>query len=129
MPKVPKTLLDKMAGILSKEQKFKAITKANPMLDDYHLGIRSVDDIRDLGEVLDDFGNPDITRELLEDAIRNDRIKVYSSRPIRVGSFVTPSRMMARDYAGKGKVYELDISPDDVGWLNGDEGQIARIRK
>jgi len=129
MPKVPKTLLDKMAGILSKEQKFKAITKANPMLDDYHLGIRSVDDIRDLGEVLDDFGNPDITRELLEDAIRNDRIKVYSSRPIRVGSFVTPSRMMARDYAGKGKVYELDISPDDVGWLNGDEGQVARIRK
>lgn len=133
MPKVPvkatKKFLDKMADVLSKEQKFKAITKANPMLDDYHLGIRSVDDVRDLGEVLDDFGNPDITRDMLENALKNDNIRVYSSRPIKVGTFVTPSRMMAKDYAGKGKVFELDVSPDDIGWLNGDEGMVARLRK
>lgn len=129
MPRVPKNFLDRMASLLSKEQKFRNITKSNPMLDDYHLGIRSVDDIRDLNEVLDDFGNPDVTRDMLESALKNDNIKVYSSNPIKVGTFVTPSRMMARDYAGKGKIYELDISPNDIGWLNGDEGQVARILK
>lgn len=129
MPKVPKNFLDRMAGLLSKEQKFKAITKAKPMLDDYHLGIRSLDDIKDLNEVMDDFGNPDITKDLLENALKQDNIKVFSSKPIKVGSFVTPSRMMAKDYAGQGNVYELDLSPNDIGWINGDEGQVARVVK
>ena len=115
---------------LTKEQRFKAITKANPMYDDYHLGIREVDDVKNLDEVLDDFGNPDISLEMLQDAIKNDKIKVYSSRPIEAGSFVTPSKMMAQDYAGgpNKPIYEIEVSPYDIGWLSGDEGQIARVR-
>lgn len=131
MPKVPKTFLDRMGKALSKKARFRAITKANPMKDDYHLGIRSLDDVKDLEEVMDDFGNPDITRPLLENALKQNRIRVYSSRPIEIGSFVTPSRMMATDYAGgKGKpVYEIDLIPNDIGWLSGDEGQVGRILK
>lgn len=80
---------------------------------------------------MDDFGNPDITRPLLENALKQNRIRVYSSRPIEIGSFVTPSRMMATDYAGgNGKpVYEIDLIPNDIGWLSGDEGQVGRILK
>ena len=120
--------LSKALKPLSKEQKLKAITKANKMADDYHTGIRTIDDIYDLNEVLDDFGNPDITREMLENAIKNDKIKVYSSKPFSQGSFITPSKMMAQDYAGRnGKIYEIEISPNDIGWISGDEGQIARM--
>ena len=70
MPKVPKNLLDKMEKALSKKARFRAITKANPMKDDYHLGIRSLDDVKDLEEVMDDFGNPDLTRPMLENALK-----------------------------------------------------------
>ena len=125
-------LLDKVVvRPLSKKARLRAIIKNNPMNDDYHLGIRSLDDVKDLEEVIDDFGNPDITRRMLENAIENNRIRVFSSKPIEVGTFVTPSRTMAEDYAGgNGKtVYEMELLPNDIGWLNGDEGQVGRILK
>ena len=134
--KVSKTLA-KAAKPLTKAQKAERITKTNPMVDDYHTGIRSVEDVLDFNEArqftLDDIGDvssyPDVTQEILDNAEKTRKIRLYSSRPFSVGSFVTPSKMQAQDYAGKGKIYEDVFDIDDIAWLNADEGQIARLPK
>lgn len=134
--KVSKPLI-KAVKPLTKAQKAERIIKSNPMLDDYHTGIRNADDILDFNEArqftLDDIGDvssyPDVTQEILDNATKTHKIRLYSSRPFSVGSFVSPSKMQAQDYAGKGKIYEGVFDIDDIAWLNADEGQIARLPK
>lgn len=117
-----------------KQQKLDIINKFNPMTDDYHTGIRTVDDIKDPQEAFDpndseNFAYPDFTKEDAEMAMKTGKIKVYSSKPIEQGGFISPSRMMAQDYAGSGKVYESEVDINDVAWINSDEGQFAKVEK
>lgn len=115
-----------------KEAQFDIIQKTNAMGDDYHTGIRKPSDIRSPEEAFnpsDDEGYsyPDFTREDGEKALKTGKITVYSSKPIKNGGFISPSRRMAGDYAGGGKVYSAEVPIGAVAWINADEGQMANI--
>lgn len=119
----------------TKEQQFKIISKSNPMLDDYHTGIRSVNDIKTATEAFrtkidldDDYVYPDFTRADGEKALKTGKITVYSSKDIKNGNFVSTSRMMAEDYAGGGKIFSKTVNINDVAWINSGEGQFAKIK-
>lgn len=117
-----------------KEKQFEIISKVNPMRDDYHVGIRTVDDIKTYQECLDtspiqdeeigQFVYPDWTKEQAEHAFKTGEITVYSSYAIKPGVFVTPSKIMASEYAGNGKIYSVTVpvEGEEVAWINGDEG-------
>ena len=125
-----------------KEQQLGIIQKTNPMLDDYHTGIRTVDDIKTFKEAYDiakkeakDGGwteyasYPDITNEMIEDSLKTGEITVYSSNDIKNGTFVTPSYEQALDYAGgnENNIKSKKVKVDDVAWINLDEGQYAKV--
>lgn len=119
-------------SVRSKEEMFDIIQRANPMTDDYHRGIRSIEDIKTPMEAFitdvdldENYVYPDFTQEDGRKAIDSGIVTVYSSRPITTGSFVSTSEMMAKDYAGNEKVYSQKVSIYDVAWLDSDEGQIA----
>lgn len=126
----------KYANPLTKAQKLEIIKKNNIANDDYHTWIRNENDILDFKEArkytLDDIGDvssyPDVTKEMLDEAEKSGKIKVYSSKPFSLGGFVSPSKMQAMDYAGNGKVYEGIFDIDDVAWINADEGQLVRVK-
>ena len=114
---------------------FNLIQQKNPAPNETLTWIRSPKDILTWDEAIagaegdNAFTWPDYT---LEDALRDQNkhsMTVYSSYPIKGGTFVTPSRQQASDYAGGGRVYSKVIRPDDVAWINGDEGQYAYTRK
>ena len=123
-----------------KQAQLDIILKTNPMLDDYHTGIRKVEDIKTLGESVEEARSeaekygydewsayPDITNDMLQNALETGEITIYSSKPIKNGVFVTPSYMQASDYAGGGNVYEKTVPLTDVAWINTDEGQYAKV--
>lgn len=113
-----------------KEQQLKIIQENNPMNDDYHVGIRTVDDIKTFDEVIDDdesFVWGDFSREDAQKALEAGEITVYSSSEIKNGNFVSTSYNQAKDYAGSGKVYSKTVPIEDVAWINGDEGQYAKV--
>ena len=125
-----------------KQQQLDIINASNPMTDDYHTGIRSVDDIKTWDEAVAQARQEaeqggwtelaayqDITNEMVNEAQESGRITVYSSYPIENGVFVTPSRMQAKDYAGEGEVYSKNIPVTNVAWINTDEGQYAETDK
>ena len=62
---------------------------------------------------------------------KDGTITVYSSYPINNGTFVSTSYIQAQEYAGgkNGKVYSKTIPLTDIAWINGDEGQYAKIEK
>ena len=134
--KLPKTSKLISKSPMTKAEKAEAILKNNSATDDYHTWIRSADDVMDFDEArnytLSDIGEvssfPDVTKEMLDDASKSGKIKLYSSKPFSVGGFVTPSKMQAADYAGKGKIYEGIFDIDDIAWIGSDEGQIARMK-
>ena len=117
-----------------KEQQLDIIKETNPMEDEYHVGIRNVNDIKTFEEAINDnesFAWGDYTKE---DAIRDlnkGSVMVYSSKPIVNGNFVSTSYQQAYEYAGhdKSKVYSKEVPINDVAWINGDEGQYARVNK
>ena len=123
-----------------KQAQMDIILKTNPMLDDYHTGIRKVEDIKTLEESVEEARSeaekygyeewsayPDITNDMLQNALETGEITIYSSKPIKNGVFVTPSYMQASDYAGGGNVYEKTVPLTDVAWINTDEGQYAKV--
>ena len=117
-----------------KLEQYEIIKENNPMLDDYHVGIRSPKDIKNWEEVINDeesFAWGDFTKEDAEKALKKGSITVYSSYPIRQGTFVSTSKIQAEEYAGgKGnKVYSKEIPLSEVAWINGDEGQYAKRKK
>lgn len=120
-----------------KDQQFEIIQKTNPMLDDYHAGIRSADEILTFEEALQDSDyegweedgfDPDYDGETAKQALRTGRITVFSSYPIENGVFVTPSRMEAESYSGTGDVHEMDVALEDVAWIDPTQGQYAKIQ-
>ncbi len=126
----------------AKEKQLDIIQKTNPMLDDYHTGIRAVGDIKTFKEAYDiakreasDGGwdeyasYPDITNDMIENSLKTGEITVYSSNDIKNGIFVTPSYEQALEYAGNdaSKVKSKNVKVDDVAWINLDEGQYAKV--
>lgn len=110
------------------------------MQDDYHVGIRSIDDILTFEEAIEYSreengdcisGWPDCSDSLYEKALKSGKITIYSSYPIKPGTFVTPSKVQAQEYAcgseysgHKGsKVYSKTVDLYAVAWINADEGQ------
>ena len=125
-----------------KKKQLDIIQKTNPMLDDYHTGIRDVDDIKTFKEAYDiakkeasDGGwdeyasYPDITNDIIENSLKTGEITVYSSNDIKNGTFVTPSYEQALEYAGNdtSKVKSKNVKVEDVAWINLDEGQYAKV--
>ena len=115
---------------INKEMQLDIILDTNPMLDDYHVGIRTIDDVKTFEEVASDgdFGSyGDFSHEQVKTALSTGRITVYSSKPIEQGNFVSTSYRMAKEYAGDDKVYSRTVPLSDVAWINGDEGQYAKV--
>ena len=113
-----------------KQKQLDIILKTNPMQDDYHVGIRSIEDIKTFDETINDdesFVWGDFSQEDAKMALEKGKITVYSSYPIEQGVFVSTSKNQARDYAGGGKVYSKTIPLNEVAWINGDEGQYAKV--
>jgi len=116
-----------------KRAQFNIIQATNPMLDDYHTGIRSVEDIYTFEEAYrkdidtDNFMlSPDYKQKDVEDALESGSITIYSSKPIQNGVFVTPSKMEAEAYSANGKTYSKIVALSDVAWINNYEGQYAK---
>ena len=129
----PLTELEKVQANAYKAAQLDILTRVNPMLDDYHTGIRSIEDIMTFEEAVSDGEGidfyPDFTAEDAAEALENGEITVYSSNPIKDGAFVSPSRMQAEDYAGGGQIYSERVPLESVAWINADEGQVARINR
>ena len=120
----------KSAEEFIKAQQFKKIIAENPMTDSYHTGIRNASDIKTFEETLSDsesFVNPDFTKDMAEKALKSGEITIYSSKPLNksISQFVTPSKMMASDYAGNRNIYSKKVNINDVAWINGDEGNFV----
>jgi hypothetical protein len=116
-----------------KKKQFAIIQASNPMKDDIHTGIRSADEILTAEEAFSpliesgDEASPDFTAADMAEALKSGQITVYSSYPIANGVFVTPSRMMAEDYAGGKNVYSARVPINSVAWIDETEGQMANI--
>ena len=108
----------------------KIVKDNNPVGDDYHAWIRGENDIKTFKQAYDDDGGgdlaPDFTEAMAKKAIDSGEITVYSSKPIKAGSFVTPSKMEAKSYAGSGEIYEEKLNLSDVSWLDALQGQVTR---
>lgn len=117
-----------------KSKQLEAIRENNPADDDIHTWIRTVDDIKTAQEVFgvseDDFsGAPDWTYEDAQKALRMGKVMVYSSKPIKTGSFVTPSKMEAESYSGNGRIYKSMLKIKDIAWIDDIQGQYVKIKK
>jgi hypothetical protein len=115
-----------------KIKQLKIIQKHNPAPNEYNTWIRKKEDIKTAKEAFksafeDGEMYPDFTVKNMEDALQNNKLIVYSSKPISQGVFVTPSKMNAQEYAGgkKGKVYEKEVYLEDIAWIDESEGQFA----
>ncbi len=129
-----KELQNDISSFNLKENQLDIINNSNPMQDDYHTGIRNVNDIKTLEETLNDSDyidydefNPDLTRQDIENAIKKGTITVYSSYPIENGVFVSPSKMEAESYSGNGKVYSKEVPIQDIAWIDPTQGQYAKV--
>lgn len=115
-----------------KNAQFQIIQDTNPMFNDTSLGIRSPKDIKTFAEVVDDpesFVWGDFSREDARKALKRGTVRVYSSYPIKNGVFVSTSYQQALDYAGgePSGVHSRVVALDCVAWINGDEGQYAKV--
>lgn len=110
------------------------IQETNPMLDDIHTGIRTLDDILTFDEAMNVpeeklVTAPDYEKKDMDRALKTGMITVYSSYPIEDGNFVTPSRMEAECYAGGpgSYVYSKTVPLENIAWIDNYEGQYAEI--
>ena len=117
-----------------KQKQLDIIKNNNPVNDDYHTWIRSVEDIKALEETINDSDwigydeyNPDLSRKDIENAIESGKIIVYSSYPVEQGMFVSPSKMEAESYSENGKVYSKEVNISDVAWIDPTQGQYAKV--
>lgn len=121
-----------------KAKQLEIIQNNNPVLDDYHTWIRSVEDIKTFEEALNDSDykeyfdsgedfDESYTNKMAKDALEKGSIRVYSSYPIKDGIFVTPSIIEAQSYSGDGKVYSKTVNINDVAWIDPTQGQYAKV--
>ena len=119
--------------MVDKQKQFELITNGNPFNSELgnHTWIKDVSDIKTYEEVWQEEGEiygitPDFSEKDAINALNSGRIVVYSSYPIKNGTFVTPSKMEAMSYAGSNKVYSKVVSLDDVAWIDPTQGQYAK---
>lgn len=115
-----------------KNAQYKIIQETNPMFDEEHVGIRSPKDIKTFEEVINDEDSFNWGDYSKEDAIRDLKkgtVTIYSSYPIKNGTFVSTSYQQALDYASGDptQVHSRKASLNSVAWINGDEGQYAKV--
>lgn len=111
-----------------KQRQFEIISTSNPMKDDIHTGIRTIEDIKTALEVFSestDGFTDDFTKEDMDNALARDEVIVYSSNPITNGVFVTPSKQEAESYSGGGMVYSMKVRLGDIAWIDEGQGQYA----
>lgn len=120
----------------NKQKQLEIIQKHNPAPNDINTWIRDVNDIKTLGETLEDSDyadyeeyNPDWTKTMAQEAINSGYVTVYSSYPIEQGVFVSPSRMEAESYSGNGRVYSKKIPVNSIAWIDPTQGQYANIEE
>lgn len=111
---------------------YNIVQENNPMFDDYHRGIRSPADILTFEEAFkdeDSFNWGDYSREDAERDLKRNKVRVYSSYPIKNGTFVSTSYAQALWYAGNdpANVHSREVNPNRIAWLDGDEGQYASV--
>lgn len=118
---------------VDKDYQLAVVMNNNPARDDIHTWIRVKEDIKTYIEALNDSEitededlTPDFGKEDIKLALQTGKIIVYSSYPIRLGVFVTPSRMEAQNYAGNGRVYGKVVKLSDVAWIDPLQGQYAK---
>lgn len=119
-----------------KEKQYKIIESVNPAEDEYHTWIRNSEDIKTFEETLNDPDwidyreegfDPDYTGDMINNALKTGEIMVYSSYPIEMGTFVSPSKMEAETYSGNGKIYSKKVNLTDIAWIDPTQGQYAKI--
>ena len=118
------------AGDSFKKKQLEIIQWENPMTDEYHLWIRSENDIKTWEEAVQDsesFTWGDFSKADAEKALSDWFVRIYSSKPIVNWNFVTTSKNMAKDYAWWWKIYSQKVGLKDVAWLNWDEWQFAKV--
>lgn len=119
---------------LFKNAQYEIIQKTNPAPEDSnYVWVRSPKDIKTFEEVINDkdsFTWGDFSKEDAEKALKKGTVRVYSSYAIKNGTFVSTSYQQALDYAGgdPSKVHSKVVSLDSVAWINGDEGQYAKVK-
>ena len=120
---------------VDKKKQLDIILKNNPANDEeysYHTWIRTIDDIKTFDETIQDENpnkedlTPDFRKKDIEKALRTNRIIIYSSKEIRPGIFVTPSKIEAQNYAGNNKVYSMEVMLSDIAWIDPLQGQYAK---
>lgn len=113
------------------------VNRTNPAPNDTLTWIRTAADIMTYSETVDDIvrrgyegddPTPDYTWQDITKALKTNRVTVYSSYPIKNGTFVTPSRMEAEAYAGNGPVYRKTVTLDKVAWIDELQGQYAHVK-
>ena len=115
-----------------KKAQYKIIQETNPMFDEEHVGIRSPKDIKTFEEIINDeesFTWGDYSKEDALRDLKRGKVRVYSSYTIKNGVFVSTSYQQALDYASgnPSKVHSREVALNSVAWINGDEGQYAKI--
>ena len=111
-----------------KESMLDILNNSNKMHDSYHNGIRDINDIKYFDEAMftnneEGFVYPDFTEKDAIECKNSGKIVIYSSHPIKLGTFVTPSRMNAKDYAGSEEIYSKIVDINSVAWITSDEGE------
>ena len=127
---------DKFAGDDNTDRKnvqFNIIRQANPRDNELseHTWINDVSDIKTFDEAFEGYDinedlTPDYTSAMAKEAKKTGKVKVYSSKEIADGAFVTPSKMEAQNYAGEGKVYSKTVPVGDIAWIDPLQGQYAK---
>lgn len=115
-----------------KEKQLEIILKYHPRPEwSRETWILDLDDIKMFEETLEDESNfaitPDFNEADMEKAIKSGKVKVYSIHDIRKGTFVTPSYMEAKNYAGSGRVNSMVVALTDVAWIDSLQGQYAPV--
>lgn len=113
------------------------IQKNNPAQDDLHTWIRKPEDIKTWDEIYklykegdgDQETTPDFKDKDIEEVNKSRKITVYSSKNIKKGIFVTPSKMEAKSYAGSSQVDMKIVNVDDIAWIDILQGQYAPVSK
>ena len=68
-----------------------------------------------------------ILGRMQKEALRTGIIRVYSSKEITLGIFVSASKMDAGSYSEDGSVFSKDVSIRDVAWIDALQGQYAPL--
>ena len=122
-----------------KFEQFRIVDKANPPFNDFSYWIRSPKDIKTFEEaineedggytpIVDGTAYEDFDAEMINKALKTGKIKVYhgGTKGIHNGDFVTPSYLMASEYADDpSHIYSKVVNLKDVAWLDAEQGMYA----